>query len=157
MVSLPDAGSRIVDRGFHDLRACPRKPRYAGRSAPASERSAVDDRLRGVFTLGPSDPLPKVSVASLQRYGDYLVPRLAFPFNANYCEEAEPLVFDGSVTATGLITSICTPLDVPHGLSCKTVFRGNPVILPLAILKLDPGHPNCQLIDDYCRWFWNNR
>ncbi len=93
---------------------------------------------------------------ALRDYYAHLARFLSFPFRASHCEEMEPLVLDNSVIATGLCNPARTPLDSTTGILCDVVFR-NAARLPLALLKVDPRNPNCQMIDDYWHWFWNYR
>lgn len=116
----------------------------------------VEDRLRWVFHLGATDPVPLVRRNALWAYHIHLARFLSFPFRASHCEEMEPLVFDGSVFVTGLCDPVRTPLDSTTGILCEVVYR-NKLRLPLALLKVDPRDPNCQMIDDYWYWFWNCR
>ncbi len=118
-------------------------------------RTAVENRIRCVFHLGATDPLPLVRNDSLRAYYTYLATFLAFRFRASYWVEAEPLVLD-AVIATGLCNPARTPLDSATGVLCEVVFP-NTTRLPLALLKVAPWDPNCQLIDDYWHWFWNCR
>lgn len=117
--------------------------------------TAVEDRIRRVFHLGVTDPLPLVRQGRLRDYHSYLATFLSFHFQASYWGEAEPLVLD-TVIATGLCNPARTPLDSETGILCEVVFR-NAVRLPLALLKVDPRDPNSELIDDYWYWFWNCR
>ena len=129
------------------------------RHSPSEDRfqkRAIEDRIRWVFHLGAADPLPLVRQVTLCQYHTHLARFLSFPFRASYCEELEPLVLDGSVLATGLCDRAEIPLDSATGIFCKVVFRST-ARLPLALLKLDPWNPNCQMIDDYWHWFWNCR
>ncbi|MGA2032417.1 MAG: hypothetical protein ABSG68_09190 [Thermoguttaceae bacterium] len=126
---------------------------------PAEDRfpeRTVEDRLRWVFHLGATHELPLVRQNALGDYHVHLARFLAFPFRASYCEEQEPLVLDGSVLVTGLCDPAKTPLDSARGILCEVVF-GNTLKLPLALLKVAPWNPNCQMIDDYWHWFWNCR
>jgi hypothetical protein len=115
-----------------------------------------EDRIRWVFHLGATDPLPLVREKTLRHYQAHLARFLSFPFLASYCEEMEPLVLDGSVIAIGMCDSARAPLDSSAGILCEVIFR-DAVRLPLALLKLDPRNANCQMIDDYWHWFWNCR
>jgi hypothetical protein len=132
--------------------------RWALRRPPDDRFSkrAVEDRIRRVFHLGAADRLPLVRQETLRDYHAYLARLLAFPFRASHCEEVEPLVLDGGVVAAALCDPVRTPLDSTTGILCEVVFRdfGR---LPLALLKVEPCHPNCQMIDDYWHWFWNCR
>jgi hypothetical protein len=116
----------------------------------------VEDRIRRVFHLDATDPLPLVGRDALRDYHAHLAAFLSFPFRASYWKEAEPFVPDSSVIAIGLCDPARTPLDSATGILCDVVFR-NAVTLPLALLKVDPGDPHCQLVDDYWHWFWNCR
>jgi len=136
----------------HPLAGLERPAPWAlGRPSPT-----VEDRLRWVFHLRATDPLPLVRQGALRDYHTHLARFLSFPFRASRCEEAEPLVFDGSVLATGLCDPARTPLDSATGILCEVVFRKT-VRLPLALLKVAPWNANCQMIDDYWHWFWNCR
>jgi hypothetical protein len=129
------------------------------RPSPSDDRfpkRAVEDRIRRVFRLSAADRLPLVRQKTLRDYHAHLARFLSFPFRASHCEELEPLVLDGSVIATALCDPAQTPLDSTTGILCEVVFR-NILRLPLALLKVDPRNPNCQMIDDYWHWFWNCR
>jgi hypothetical protein len=117
--------------------------------------AAVEDRIRRVFHLGLTDPLPLVRQNALRDYHAHLAEFLSFPFRASYWGEAEPLVLDTAI-ATGLCDPARMPLDSATGSLCEVVFR-NAVRLPLALLKVDRWDSNCQMIDDYWHWFWNCR
>jgi len=114
--------------------------------------TTVEERIRGVFHLRATDPLPLVRRNTLRDYHAYLAACLSFPFRASYWGEAEPLVLD-PVIATGLCNPAQTPLDSAAGTLCEVVFR-RVARLPLALLKVDPQDPNCRMIDDYWHWFW---
>jgi|SRR5271166_345780 len=146
-----------------DAENCPlvfldRPNRWRLWQSPSENRvpGAVEDRVRRVFRLGATDPLPLVRRNALRDYHAHLAALLSFPFPASYCEEAEPLVLDGSVIVTGLCDPARTLLDSAMGILCEVVFRRN-VRLPLALLKVEPWNPNSQFIDDYWHWFWNCR
>ena len=127
--------------------------------SPFEERfpeRAAEDRIRWVFHLAATEPLPLVRQETLRGYHKHLARFLSFPFRASHCEEMEPLVLDGSVVVTGLCDPGRTPPDSSTGILCNVVFR-NTVRLPLALLKVDPWNPNCQMIADYWHWFWNCR
>ncbi|MGA2616185.1 MAG: hypothetical protein ABSF26_01170 [Thermoguttaceae bacterium] len=129
------------------------------RRSPSEDRfakGAVEARIRGVFHLDATDPLPLVHDNTLRDYHAHLARCLSFPFRASHCEEAEPLVLDSSVLVTGLCDPVRTPPDSVTGVLCEVVFR-NTARLPLALLKVDPRNPNRQMIDDYWYWFWNCR
>jgi hypothetical protein len=129
------------------------------RPSPSGERfpeRTVEDRVRWVFHLGATDPLPPVRRNALRDYHAHLARFLSFPFRASHCEEMEPLVLDNSVIATGLCNPARNPPDSATGILCEVVFR-NTASLPLALLKVAPWNPNCQMIDDYWHWFWNYR
>ena len=127
---------------------------FVRRHLPSADEFSptAEDRIRGVFHLGPTDPLPLVRRNSLRDYHAFLARFLSFPFSASYWGEAEPLVLD-IVIATGLWSPARSPLDPAAGTLCEVVFR-NVARLPLALLKVDPRDPNCQMIDDYWHWFW---
>ncbi len=156
MVSL---GNPLVAES-HSLAGLERAAPWAlWQPSPREDRlpeGTADDRIRRVFHLGASDPLPLVREDALRDYHAHLATFLSFPFRASHCEELEPLVLDGSVIATGLCDPVRTPLDSATGILCEVVFR-NTMRLPLALLKVDPRNPNCQMIDDYWHWFWNCR
>jgi hypothetical protein len=134
-------------------------PWELGREAVFEDRfpqGTFDDRIRWVFHLGAKEPLPLVCEGSLGDYHKHLTRFLSFPFRASHCEETEPLVLDGSVIATGLCDPARIPLNSSTGILCEVVYR-NSERLPLAVLKVEPWNPNCQMIDDYWQWFWNCR
>jgi len=116
----------------------------------------MEDRIRRVFFLGATERLPLVRRDTLRVYHAYLASVLAFPFRASHWEEMEPLVPDGSVRATGLCDPARNPLDSERGVLCDVTCR-KAARLPLALLKVDAAHPNCQRIEDYWHWFWNYR
>jgi len=128
------------------------------RQARSADRlpAKVEERIRGVFHLGVADPLPLVRQNSLQDYHAHLAAYLSFPFRASHCEEMEPLVLDNSVLATGLCDPARIPLQSAAGIFCEVVFC-HTMRLPLALLRVDPWNPNCQMIEDYWYWFWNCR
>ncbi len=157
MVSLP----KLVGAESRPLSGLERSAAWdhLWRRSPSEDRlpkEAVEARIRGVFHLRPTEPLPLVRENTLREYHAHLARFLSFPFRASLCEEAEPLVLDGSVLATGLCDPVRAPPDSTTGILCEVVFRKT-ARLPLALLKVDPRNPNRQMIDDYWYWFWNCR
>ena len=113
-----------------------------------------EDRVRAVFGLPAHAPLPRVSRETLLKYHEYLQGKLSFPFTALYVESTPPVNhLVRYVTVVGLSDSERRRL---YGLFCKVLVDGAIVELPLAELGMQEGDPNCQPVDDYVYWLWNN-
>jgi hypothetical protein len=111
-----------------------------------------ESRVRKVLDLPAYQSLPKVDHCALRAYYRQLERRLVFPFAAEYSELNEP---DRQVIVLALLDPFRHPTDLDAGLLCEVRRDGRLLRIPLAEVKVDPRHANCQLIEDYWYWFWN--
>ena len=157
MVSLAQARQSIADRPSRILRSQEGSLSAAVLVREPFQRCNRENRIRAVFRLRRDDPLPDVDRQSLQTYHEYLAAHLSFPFQADYCEETEPLVFDDAVTVTGLLSAEEDAVDSSCGIRCTAHMQGREFQPPLAVLKPADHSANRRLIDDYWHWFWHCR
>jgi len=130
--------------------------------SPVSEKGRVtmspdneDSRIRRVFGLMESDPIPAVSQETLLQYRQFLEAALAFPFPALYAETMAPVrrlfrcvvVLGLSETNNRRGATLMARVRNAHG----------EVEIPLDELGVREDNPNHQLIDDFAYWFWNWR
>ena len=111
-----------------------------------------DARVRRVFGLDGSSPLPKVDEQSMLRYREHLAAHLTFPFKAEFYDVFEGAVCDGLVTATRLLGLVRATPFARFGLECEILVLGGPVVVALTALRPSPRTDNRQLIDDYHYW-----
>jgi hypothetical protein len=116
--------------------------------------SGNESRVRKVLDLPAYQSLPEVDHRALRVYYRQLKRRLVFPFAAEYSELNEP---DRQVIVLALLDPFRHATDLEAGLLCEARREGQPLRIPLAEVKVDPRHANCQLIEDYWYWFWNWR
>ena len=48
------------------------------------------------------------------------------------------------------------PIDEGFGVVCEVLDGGEKRQMPLSELKMEPGHPNHEMVDDYITWFVNS-
>ncbi len=122
-----------------------------GRASMPSDNE--DSRIRRVFGLAESDPIPRVSQKTLLEYRKFLEGALSFPFQALYAETTAPVrrLFR-CVRVLGL-----SDANNRRGLALMARVRGSQgeIEIPLAELGVREDDPNHQLIDDFAYWFWN--
>ena len=125
----------------------------------SSAIAAADARLRRVFALARTDPIPEVDEASLLRFHDYLAAQLSVPFEAVWDHEAEPLKQKSDpITVRGLRSPRDdSGIDEMYGLFCEARLRRRTIEVPLAELAMNKAGLNHLLVDDYTYWFWNWR
>ena len=113
-----------------------------------------DDRVRMVFGLTSDDPLPEVSDEAIRQYLDYLKPRLAFPFEAQYWPE---LTQCPNANKLGTVVGFASPspIDTIRGLLCEVLDEDITEQVALTNLELAEDDPNCQYVDDYQYWLWD--
>ena len=124
-----------------------------GRASMPSDNE--DSRIRRVFELAESDPIPRVSQKTLLKYREFLEAALSFPFQALYAETTAPVrrLFR-CVLVLGL-----SEANNRRGLALMARARSSQgeIEIPLAELGVREDDPNHQLIDDFAYWFWNWR
>jgi hypothetical protein len=114
-----------------------------------------DIRIRRVFALAESDPIPRVSQDTLLKYREFLEAALSFPFQALYAETTAPvrrlfrcvLVLGLSETTNRRASALMVRVQKAQG----------EIEIPLAELGVREDDPNHQLVDDFAYWFWNWR
>jgi hypothetical protein len=111
-----------------------------------------DDRICMVFGLTSDDPLPCDSKATELTYFNYLKTNLTFPFPAQFFDPIKDRSRD--VMVTGMCDEF--PIDEGFGVVCEVFDEGEKRQIPLSELKLEPGNPNYQTVDDYIVWFVNS-
>lgn len=117
-----------------------------------------DDRVRAVFGLTRDDVLPEADEDSLRIYYKYLAPKLKFPVEATWAQEAGLGEVNEKVSILALGGGDDDPwIDDLHGIICEAKMSRGEGKLPLAEMERVKGKPNKQLIEDYAYWFWNNR
>lgn len=121
------------------------------------DTESPEDRIRAALGL-PGGRLPDVGLEGLRRYRDYLVSRLALPFQARY---PEAIGLHEEILRTVTVVELIDParnLDCQSlGLVCRARKGRHEVELSLADLEVEQDDPNHQLIEDYWYWFWNWR
>ena len=120
--------------------------------------TSQDDRIRSVFGLTDGTPLPLVREETLATYYDYLMARLAMPFDALYCQnggKTRNLIH--YVKVLDLLNPRQSRNHVHHGLFGKAQHHRELLELPLTEFGVMEDNPNCELIDDYAYWFVNCR
>lgn len=141
-----------TQHAVHDLTASADGPRDTG-------HSLARRHYRICQALGIEvQPLPEVTPQWLQRYYEYLRPRLVFPFLASCPNETE----GGGLSFTSVhIVSLLDPsasADTSRtGLLCAALREGETVPVPLVDVEVAEDGRNFTLIDDYWYWFWNWR
>lgn len=113
-----------------------------------------ESRIRRILEVAPFQSLPDVDHDGLQAYYQTLLKRMSFPFEAEQIELVGP---ERNVTVLRLVDPAWQVSDLDSGLLCEARQGDQIVRVPLAELKVDPGHRNYQLIEDYWYWFWNWR
>jgi hypothetical protein len=108
-----------------------------------------------VLGLRARSPLPEADESTLLRYYQYLATRLALPFKARHCPEAEP--GERVVTVVAILDPREWDRGTHLGLLCAVRLGGVESIAPLFELEVGDDHPNFQLLEDYWYWFWNWR
>jgi hypothetical protein len=111
-----------------------------------------DDRICMVFGLTSDDPLPYDSKAAELTYFNYLKNNLTFPFPAQFFDPIKGRKRE--VTVTGMCDDV--PIDDGFGVMCEALDSSEKRQIPLSELKLEPGSPNYQMVDDYITWFVNS-
>jgi hypothetical protein len=114
-----------------------------------------EERIRAVFGLSDTTPLPPVNIHSLLIYHRCLASRLKFPFPALYAETKPPIrQLVRCITVLGLVEGI---RNLSEGIVCR--IAGLPKIreLPLAEVGIREDDPIYPLIDDYAFWLLNRR
>ena len=119
-----------------------------------------DDRVRAALGLTSDDPLPDVDDVTLQKYNEYLLANLSFPFEAMLSDDSD-LLHDSEededpFMVHGLM-DVGEFLDEGYGLFCYAKQGGRMLHLPLSEIEVPKGKPNRQIVADYSYWFWNNR
>jgi hypothetical protein len=120
--------------------------------------STQDDRVRAVFGLAQSDPLPAVHAQSLEVYYRHLAEHLAFPVEASYAPLSgwmRSRAYPVSVLALGDPEDEEPWIDQERGILCQARQKLGLVHLPLAELEVVPDTPSRRRIADYNYWFWN--
>jgi hypothetical protein len=118
------------------------------------ECSAEVERIREVFQILDSSPLPRVSMPALHKYQAYLESRLCFPCEALYAETRPPVRhLIRYITVVGLLP---VADQASRGLHCRV--EGLPGVheLPLVEIGLREDNVNYQVIDDFAYWFLNS-
>lgn len=133
-------GSPIVVEGVEKLRDRPLNPAYP------------DDRIRAIFGLTAGDPLPNVSVATLEIYHDYLQQHLALPFVARAVDQSSRLTAKRKVPIGISGLEDLAPDCVRFGIICTGQMGRNPLRLPLLLVDEIRGK-SARLIEDYRSWF----
>ena len=122
--------------------------RDSGMSAP---QSSVE-RVREVFGLESSDPLPRVDLGSLGAYYEHLHARLSLPIAAAWWPDCQRLP-KGPRSVVVLYLLDKSLLSESDGILCEVQDEAGRSRLPLRKLLLDPQDSNYQVIDDYRYWF----
>jgi len=118
-------------------------------SVPTAE-PLRSDRVRAVFGLGPSPPLPGVSPDSLERYRQHLAQLLdGIPRTGRYQEagrfQSDPIVLIG----------ISPWVDDTRGILAQIAGDSLSGEVPLLGVRLDATEDFCEVIEDY-RWWWGH-
>jgi hypothetical protein len=122
--------------------------RVSGQSAPEDPA----ERVRGVFGLEGSDPLPRVDPGALGAYYEHLFANLSLPFPATWWQDSRRLTRGPrSVVVLHLLDK--SLLSESDGILCEAQDEEGRRRLPLHKLLLDPHDANYQCIDDYRYWF----
>lgn len=122
------------------------------RASGASVPDSAVNRVREVFGLESSDPLPRVDRGSLGAYYEHLFARLAFPFPAAWWQDSRrPTRAPRNVVVLYLLDK--SLLNESDGIVCEAQDEEGKSRLPLHKLLLDPQDSNYQVIDDYRYWF----
>jgi hypothetical protein len=118
-----------------------------------------DDRIRAILGVTSDQPVPEVDQASLDKYFDYLVEKLSFPFNAHYwladpeTGRPHPLL----ATAYRLLPARRGNEGLGLVVEASLDDSGLPedhVLLPLADLELLNDKPEMRrTLQDYASWF----
>jgi hypothetical protein len=114
-----------------------------------------EDRIRAIFQRGLSEPLPSVTVETLNHYRDYLASRLRFPFPALRLgfRRGEPPLVPVTVLRFAPVGTMDTRMgllvEVYEDAATDTEF------LPLIGLQALPAGPDGERIDDYLYWMEN--
>jgi hypothetical protein len=113
--------------------------------------NSVEDRIRRVFGLTRDEPLPDADREHLTTYHSYLGEKLVFPFVAHHeiWDELSNQQISRRVRVDGLRPG---EADAEVGLLCDAVADGEPVVLPLASLKVQNHGPVGELVADYNYW-----
>lgn len=128
-----------------------------GKPAPLEEPTATlvsdndqDDRLRSIFGLFNSDPLPRVCLDALRTYHEHLGVRLSFPFAGGLQRGAESGPGTRSMTVVRLFQR--AGINDSDRILCRAVDARGARGVPLAAVRVAANSPNAQLIEDYCYW-----
>jgi hypothetical protein len=115
-----------------------------------------EKRIAKILGVKKDEELPDVSKKTLKIYCSYLDKNLSFPFDAEYSVETGPLenrYYD--IKVTDLLELGEFPSPEFYGVICKGSQGRHKIEIPLADLTVKQKGKNRQLIEDYCRWFWN--
>jgi len=116
-----------------------------------------EDRIRQALGIAQG-ALPKVECSWLQRYYEYLIAKMSFPFEARYPGDRGPLrQLVSLVNVVGLVDPAGNPNSDDWGLLCTVQHGPLTAQLPLVDMEVADKHPNAQFIEDYWYWFWNWR
>jgi hypothetical protein len=135
------------------------KTNWIGVQVPAVRSPGADRAKRIVSALGlTTGDWPKVNRDTLARYYAYLAASMSLPFSASYPQPTN------AQEETEFRCTVLELLDPAHhlgdewdGVFCKTRKGNFDVNLPLMELNVPNDSPNFDMIEDYCRWFWNWR
>jgi hypothetical protein len=111
-----------------------------------------EDRICMVFGLTSDDPLPYDSNATELTYFNYLKANLTFPFPSQFFDPIKDQKRD--VAVTGMYDDF--PIDDGFGVMCEVLDSSEKRQIPLSELKVEPGSPSYQMVDDYITWFVNS-
>ncbi len=118
--------------------------------------TAFTKRIRAILD-GGDDRFPRVGVAMLRRFHDYLVEHLAFPFAAKLSSAIGPHQDTESPLS---VIRLMDPIreyapEEMHGLICKVKQNKARIELPLDRIDVTEDSPHAQLLEDYRQRLWN--
>ncbi len=117
---------------------------------------ARDDRIRMVFGLTSDDPLPKVCMAALLIYHQYLTENMPFPFEGEYVAKTSPGETEQHVVkVTGLPDPNEYDCNEMYGLMCEVREGRRKWQVPLIEIEVQHDRVGVEMLADYDCWFQN--
>ena len=96
----------------------------------------------------------EVSKKSIETYFKYISKNLTFPISGEVSQEEGPFK---ERTFQVVLHNLCQHEDDFYGILAEGKNGNKNIAITLAEFTAKASDTNCQIIEDYKDWFWNNR